>query len=184
MPRKISGTSLNGDLNEALHIAIKAAKESFPTDYVVWDLVEVHGDNGGIVQVDNLTVTISASGPDAASRAATAYFQVSDASEDKKPFIIKLTGENIRHARRILNGEEKARVHVQGTIVKSTVNYNPGWSFHLDTSTIDFFEMAIEVCDATMAYVEQHLDEVGDSTLPNCHWCPWSSRIIAEIPAE
>jgi hypothetical protein len=171
-------------LNEALNIAINAAKESLRASYVVWDLVETHGDNGGTVQVDNLTVTISASVPDGVSRAAMAYFQVADASEDNRPFIIKLTGENVRHARRILNGEENARVHVQGTIVKSAVDYNPGWSFHLDASTIGFFEMAIEVCDATMVYVEQHLDEVGGSTLPDCHWCPWSSRIIAEIPAE
>lgn len=97
-------------------------------------------------------------------------------------FTIKLTQpEKIDHARRILSGDEKSRVHVQGIIVKEKAEYNPDWSYHLEPKTIDFFEIAIEVCDANMEYIEENLDEVGGPTLPNNHWCPWSSKLVDEI---
>ena len=86
-----------------------------------------------------------------------------------------------RSDRRILSGEERSRIHVQGTVVKASVHYNPGWSCHLAPESIDFFELATEVCDASMQYVEEHLDEVGGSTLPGAHWCPWSSRLVDEV---
>jgi hypothetical protein len=36
---------------------------------------------------------------------------------------------------------------------------------HLDPSSIDFFRMQIEACDANLTYVEQYLDEVGGAEL-------------------
>jgi hypothetical protein len=48
---------------------------------------------------------------------------------------------------------------------------------------VRFFEVAIEVCDATMPYVEDHLDEVGGAFLPGGYWCPWTSRLTREVPA-
>jgi hypothetical protein len=90
----------------------------------------------------------------------------------------------IEHARRILSGEERSRVHVQGAIVKEAADYNPGWSFHLSPESIDFFEIAMEVCDAAIAYVEEHLDEIGGSALPGAHWCPWSSRLVDEVTSK
>jgi hypothetical protein len=41
--------------------------------------------------------------------------------------------------------------------------------------------MAIEVCDANMMYVEDHLDEAGGAFLPGNHWCPWDSRVTREV---
>jgi hypothetical protein len=41
--------------------------------------------------------------------------------------------------------------------------------------------MSIEVCDAATSYVEEHLAEVGGAFLPGRRWCPWSSRVIAEV---
>lgn len=111
-----------------------------------------------------------------------AYFAFMMPSDRDREFIFELTDENrIAHARRIISGEEKNRVHVHGRIMKSKQPYNPIWSFHLDPTTIDFFEMAIEVCDASMAYVEDHLDEVCGAFLPGCHWCPWSSKVTREV---
>lgn len=99
-----------------------------------------------------------------------AYFAVTD-TDGTNRFIIKLTdSDQIEHARRILDGSEKERIHVQGTIVKDSASYNPGWSFHLDPDSIDFFAWAIEVCDASIQFVEDNLDDVGGSTLPNSHW--------------
>ncbi|TQM29489.1 calmodulin [Nocardia bhagyanarayanae] len=99
-----------------------------------------------------------------------------------KEFIIRLTNEQrIEEARRILSGEEQMSVHVMGRIRKQTVDYNPGWSFYLDPDTITFFTMAIEVCDAAINYVEDHLDEACGAFLPGCFWCPWSSKLTREI---
>lgn len=101
---------------------------------------------------------------------------------DDGPFVIELVeSEKIAHARSVLAGTEKTRVHVSGTIVKEIAAYNPGWSYHLEPTSIKFFQNAIEVCDANMNHVEQHLDEVGGEYLPNNHWCPWSSRLVREL---
>jgi hypothetical protein len=35
--------------------------------------------------------------------------------------------------------------------------------------------------DANVTYVEEHLAEIGGSTLPRNFWCPWSSRLFAEV---
>lgn len=97
-------------------------------------------------------------------------------------FIFELTDEKlIDHARKILSGAEQEQVHVTGIIVKSPAPYNPKWSYHLDPESIGFFEVAIEVCDASIRYVEEHLDEVGGAFLPGGRWCPWGSRLLREI---
>lgn len=110
-----------------------------------------------------------------------AYFRFTD-TDGKPRFVIELhDAAKIAHARRILAGQEHSCVGIQGTIIKSSAPYNPDWSFHLDPESIDFFELAAEVCDASICYVEQHLEEVGGATLPDSHWCPWSSRLVDEI---
>ena len=99
-----------------------------------------------------------------------------------KEFIFQLAdGDKIAHARKIVSGEETDRVHVMGRIQKRRQPYNPDWDYHLDPNTITFFEMAIEVCDANMQYVEDHLDEACGAFLPGCFWCPWDSRVVREI---
>ena len=109
------------------------------------------------------------------------YFRFTD-TDGKLRFVIELVDRSkIDHARRVLRGEELFRVHVQGTIVKESALYNPDWSYHLEPESIDFFELAIEVCDASIKYVDEHLDEVGGATLPGSHWCPWSSQLVDEV---
>ncbi|MEU7168419.1 calmodulin [Streptomyces morookaense] len=100
-------------------------------------------------------------------------------------FIFELTDEEmITHARKIVSGEETERVHVMGRIIKRKAPYNPGWDFHLDPASIQFFEVAIEVCDANMQYVEDHLDEACGAFLPGCHWCPWDSKVVREVSPQ
>lgn len=97
-------------------------------------------------------------------------------------FVFELNDEaKVAHARKIVSGDEKSRVHVMGRIVKRQAPYNPTWEYHLDPGSIDFFEMAIEVCDANMGYVNDHLDEACGSFLPGCYWCPWDSRVSREV---
>ena len=112
------------------------------------------------------------------------YFAVGEAATNDR-FIVRLDDpEKIAHARKIIDGKETIRIHVQGKIIQTMVPYNPQWRFHLDPASIDYFSFATEVCDAAVRYVEEHLRDVGTDFLPNAHWCPWSSRIIAEVSSE
>ena len=97
-------------------------------------------------------------------------------------FIFKLTDPaKIQEARDILAGRQTDATQIMGIIVKEPADYNPPWSYYLNPSTIEFFEVAIEVCDAGIQYTEDHLDEACGSFLPDCRWCPWGSRLIEEI---
>ncbi len=117
----------------------------------------------------------------AAQVSGAAYF-VFDYPPAPETFVFMLTDpQKIQHARNIASGEETDRVHVMGRIRKVPVPYNVPWQFHLDPDTIDFFNMAIEVCDAHPRYVEDHVDEACGAFLPGCIWCPWGSRILKEI---
>ena len=60
--RTFQGTSARGDLQEAVANAVKAALSSLPgADRLVrWELVKLAGQRGGIVGVDEITATISA----------------------------------------------------------------------------------------------------------------------------
>lgn len=110
-----------------------------------------------------------------------AYFEVVEHGSPDR-FVIKLVEPaKIDHARRIACGRERRRVHVMGTIVRQKAPYNPAWSYHIAPETITFCDMAIEVCDAAIRYVEDHLDEVGSAVLPDAHWCPCRSRLAREV---
>ena len=62
---------------------------------------------------------------------SSARFRFTD-TDGQPRFVIQLVeSSKIDHARRILRGEERTRVHVQGTVVKEPAVYNPGWSYHL-----------------------------------------------------
>eukprot|EP01133_Synstelium_polycarpum_P016951 gene16951-20164_t len=77
-------------------------------------------------------------------------------------FVIKLKDPVlIQQALNIVNGIETEAVSVMGTIVKSARWYNPQWSYHLDPKSIEFFQNAMEMCDANCRIVEDHLAEVG-----------------------
>lgn len=100
-------------------------------------------------------------------------------------FIIKLTDKaKIEEARKILVGNNGLKVHIAGKVVKEPASYNEPWSYHLDPSSIYFFERAVEVCDGHYAYVEEHLDAAGGAFLPGLLFCPWGSQILREVTCE
>lgn len=178
--KKFKGISTVGDFNEALSNAIQDAKEKLHTDRVEWEISKISGRNGGYILENILEITVSATLPTLAEDQSQAYFQVKDSAE--KIYVIKLVeSHKIEHARKILSGEQTKRVHVQGTIVKEPATYNEGWDFHLQPSSIDFFEMAMEVCDSNVDLVANDLASVGGAFLPGNHWCPWSSKLVGEI---
>lgn len=112
-----------------------------------------------------------------------AYFEVTDVTHER--YVVKLTDPaQIRHARDLLSGATTDEPHLLGRIAKRTAPYNPRWSYHVQADTVRFFDVAIEVCDATIPYVEDHLDEAGGAFLPGLVWCDWSSRLVRELPAQ
>lgn len=122
---------------------------------------------------------ISFSAPAYAATPARFVFETPPASDQ---FVIELTDESkIQQARNILNGTQENETHVLGRIIKRPAPYNPKWSYQLDPASISFFSFAIEVCDAPISYVEDHLDEAGGAFLPGYYWCPWNSRLVKEI---
>ncbi|KAK5575450.1 hypothetical protein RB653_006583 [Dictyostelium firmibasis] len=117
----------------------------------------------------------------ALARSETAYFAFKTHGS-QHDFIFKLTDDGlIKSARAILSGEEQLATHVMGRIRKVQASYNPHYSYHFDEKTISFFSMAIEVCDATLQYTEDYLDEACGAFLPGCFFCPWSSVITKEV---
>ena len=181
--QNFTGTSKNGDINEAIANAIQKAKVALQTDIIEWTLNTTKGRNGGFLLIDDLEVEIMASAPvqkDAFPKNTEAFFICTDI--DGNYLTIKLVEpDKILHARRILRGLEATRTSVQGIIVKEQAPYNTDWSYHVEPKTIDFFEVAMEVCDATIQYVEDNLEDVGGAFLPGNHWCPWTSKLVREV---
>jgi len=114
----------------------------------------------------------------------TSYFafkQIDD-NDVVREFVFAVSDtETALEARRIIADPSHLKRHVKGTIVPSAAWYNPEWSFHLAPSSIGFFELSVEVCDANVSWVEDHLSEIGGSALPGNHWCPWSSQLDREV---
>ncbi|MDX2034783.1 MAG: hypothetical protein SF339_29180 [Blastocatellia bacterium] len=129
-------------------------------------------------------VALPVAGRLSARAAQTEAYFVIDIPPRRDLFVIKLTDPaKIQHARAVLSSSQTGGRQVIGRIVKQPVEYNRPWSFHLDPESINFFDSAVEVCDASVAYVESHLDEAGGAFLPGNTWCPWASRLVREIPA-
>ncbi|MEU6724770.1 calmodulin-binding protein [Nonomuraea wenchangensis] len=125
--------------------------------------------------------TLSVATPAPAQAAVPAYFVMTDITREN--FVVQLTDPaKIQHARDLISGTTTDKPHVLGRIIKRSALYNPRWSYQLNPDTISFFDVAIEVCDATIPYVEDHLDEAGGAFLPGLVWCPWTSRLVREIP--
>lgn len=97
-------------------------------------------------------LALSLAAPAHAGRAA--YFLV-DYPPGSETFVIKLRDPaKIAHARRVLLGEETEAVHVSGRVRRRTVRWNRPWHFVLALKSIEFFAFAVEVCDASIAYVK------------------------------
>ncbi|MGA4993812.1 calmodulin-binding protein [Nonomuraea bangladeshensis] len=126
--------------------------------------------------------TLSVATPAPAQAAVAAYFVMTDITREN--FVVQLTDPaKIQHARDLISGTTTDKPHVLGRIITRPALYNPRWSYQLNPDTISFFDVAIEVCDAAIPYVEDHLDEAGGAFLPGLVWCPWTSRLVREIPA-
>ena len=135
--------------------------------------------NAGTASPGHIRAHGRSAGP---AQVAPAYFEMTDITGAK--FIVQMTNEeDIQHARELISGQTDQLPHILGRIVKRTAPYNPDWSFYIEPRSISFFDVSIEVCDATIPYVEDHLDEAGGPFLPGLYWCDWSSRLVREVAA-
>lgn len=132
----------------------------------------------------------------------TAYFKIAqmicgNVSEgcwidDTYSLTIKLTDqEKIDHAREIIqyngsfpDGGIDYESNVLGKVIKEPADYNLGWSFHLEPSTIDFWDLAIMQCQWPPIVIENNLpDNICTGTIlgPDCILCwgtPFEEVII------
>ena len=114
-----------------------------------------------------------------------AYFLMTNSGRPGTKFVVEMTKERtIRKARGIIAGtytrQDRA---ISGEIMEGPTAHNPMWQFSLDAPTVRFFSFAIEVCDATPGYVENHLEEWMQSPLLK-RWCPWTSVLEREVTGE
>eukprot|EP00439_Symbiodinium_sp_Y106_P039325 s1076_g4.t2 len=52
-----------------------------------------------------------------------------------------------------------------------------GWSWHVDPKNVGWAELAVEVCDASPRYIEEHSE--AWRTSPG-RWCPWKVQVAQE----
>ena len=105
-------------------------------------------------------------------------------SNTEHHFVARILDENVIEVARNEVGKNESWMIISGTINKTAVDWNPGWSYHLIPETIEFGEFFIEVCDATAPFVEDNLADAGGAFLPNLFWCPWSTRVLQEITSS
>jgi hypothetical protein len=104
------------------------------------------------------------------------YFRVQE-PDPVNSFTIELTDPaKIAAARAIVAGQETNRIHVQGALVKAAADYDRPWHFHLDPDSIVFFQIGPQICNRSATWIETHLAQAPPT------WCPWGSRVVAEIP--
>lgn len=161
-----------------LTIAAAIAAASFSTvatagtekECAVCGEIHVQGPTGNVYR----TATTSPISGEAA------YFEVRDVNGDT--FVIALIDPHkITEARHIIatgSGE-----HVSGYVVPRKASYNPAWDFELNPDSIEFFKYSTEVCDATIAMVNDNIPTVGTDFLPGNQWCPWTSELVREVAA-
>jgi hypothetical protein len=114
--------------------------------------------------------------PAAAPEPTRVYFVVGFPTLAEGRFVIALDNpKTIEQARAAITDPDNNPSSVMGILSKEPAPYNPPWSYHLEPSTIELFDTAIEVCDASPEYVEEHLEEAC------CRWCPWSSQVVGEL---
>ena len=73
---------------------------------------------------------------------------------------------------------DERNMHINGPIERGTKDYNPNWSWHFVENEWDLVDISAEVCDGRPSFVEEELDYWVDDV---GRYCPWSSRVEAEI---
>src|SRR5215475_11086903 len=110
--------------------------------------------------------------PPPASTGVVVTFRVAHTEE----YRIRLTDPgDIATAQKLLADEAAPRIP-NGRVVRGEVDVNVGYSWHIDPATIEFSDVATEVCDGRPSDVERGL-------ITSEWYCPWSAQVVAITPA-
>lgn len=112
-----------------------------------------------------------------------AYFRVGFPTNEVTMMIKLVDVDRIQEARNMLKTGQPTK-SVMGKIIKTAAAYNPPWHYQLDPTSIKFFELATEVCDADPTWIEENLSDICNAALPNCVWCPWNSQLLSEVQVK
>lgn len=82
-----------------------------------------------------------------------------------------LTQDLVDHVIALRDGAATEGTIPIGTIADGDGGVNAPWSWHLDPATIQFVDVATEVCDGLPSHVE-------DKTLTSTTYCPWSANVV------
>ncbi len=115
-----------------------------------------------------LTACTSSAAPPSQTEGVIVTFRVAGTEQYK----IRLTDPaDIKIARQLLAGEEAPRIP-NGVVVRGAADVNVGYSWHIDPQSVEFADVATEVCDGLPTDVEKGL-------ITSDRYCPWSAEVIA-----
>jgi hypothetical protein len=90
----------------------------------------------------------------------------------RETFVLRSThAETIAQLRDVVAGRRTG--FPIGPLRRGDGGFNAPWSWHLDPEETRLTDVAIEVCDGTPSYVEQHVADFPS-------YCPWGARVTAE----
>jgi hypothetical protein len=91
---------------------------------------------------------------------------------DTEEYRIRLVDpDDIAIAQKLLAGEAAPRIP-NGRVVRGEPDVNAGYSWHIDPASIEFVDMATEVCDGRPSDVEKRV-------ITSDRYCPWSAKVVA-----
>jgi hypothetical protein len=117
--------------------------------------------------------TAPAEQPTAMPAGVVVTVRVADAEE----YRIHLSDpDDIGIAQKLLAGEVAPRIP-NGRVVRGEADINVGYSWHIDPDSVEFADIATEVCDGRPSDVERGL-------VTSDRYCPWSAKVIAVAPVQ
>jgi len=91
---------------------------------------------------------------------------------DSEQYKIRLTDPaDIEVARKLLEGNEAPAIP-NGVVVRGSSDVNVGYSWYIDSESVEFADVTAEVCDGLPSDVEKGL-------ITSDRYCPWSAEVIA-----
>jgi hypothetical protein len=119
------------------------------------------------------SVTVTPAQPTPVPAGVVVTLRVADAEE----YRIRLVDPNdIAIAQKLLAGETAPRIP-NGRVVRGDPDVNAPYSWHIDPTSIEFADMATEVCDGRPSDVEKHV-------ITSDQYCPWSAEVVAIAPVQ